>query len=182
MAGSRVTPDSLRAVMRRVPAPVTVLTASANGVSRGMTVGSFTSVSLDPVLVSFNVGKTSSMHETITSADYMVAHLLTEHQAHLSEHFARPDLTSEEQFANVSHSLLEDGTPILSDTLAYVKCRKIAEYEAGDHCLIVAEVLSIVNQQGGEPLLYYDTHYRAVGKIRDAVEEVETPSPKAPGP
>ena len=170
---NRISPDSLRAVMRRVPAPVTVLTASADGVPRGMTVGSFTSISLEPVLVSFNVGKKSSMHATITAADSLAVHLLTEHQAHYSEHFARPDISSEEQFENVPHTLLDDGTPILTETLVYVRCRKIAEYDAGDHRLIVAEVLEIVHQRDGEPLLYYNTHYRTVGPIRDASADVQ---------
>jgi 3-hydroxy-9,10-secoandrosta-1,3,5(10)-triene-9,17-dione monooxygenase reductase component len=166
---NQVSPDSLRAVMRRVPATVAVLTASANGRRRGMTVGSFTSVSLDPVLVSFNVGKNSSMHEIVVDADTMVIHLLKEDQAHYSEHFAAPDLETDEQFDGIDYSLLDDGTPILNDTLAYIRCRKTAEYEAGDHNLIVAEVLEIVYQSEGEPLLYYNTHYRTVGRIRDAL-------------
>ncbi len=174
----RVSPDSLRAVMRRVPATVAVLTASANGRKRGMTVGSFTSVSLDPILVSFNVGKNSTMHEIVMHADTMVVHLLREDQAHYSEHFAAPDLASELQFEGINHSLLDDGTPVLSDTLAYVRCRKTAKYDAGDHSLIVAEVLEVVHQNEGEPLLYYNTHYRAIGEIRD---ELPGSSPNAPG-
>ena len=174
-----VSPDSLRSVMRRVPAPVAVLTAAANGVSRGMTVGSFTSVSLDPVLVSFNVGVASSMHDVISNADSLAVHLLTDAQAEYSEHFARPDLTSQEQFDGIPHRALSDGTPILTETLAYIRCRKIEQHKAGDHCLIVAEVLEIVHQREGEPLLYYNTHYRAVGEIRDAVP---TTSPDEPGP
>lgn len=177
--GDGVSPDSLRAVMRKVPAAVTVVTAAADGWPRGMTVGSFTSVSLDPVLVSFNVGKGSSMHAVIVKADHLVVHLLNAEQAHYSERFAAPDLTSEEQFSEISHYTLDDGTPILTETLAYIRCRKIAEYDAGDHILVVAEVLEIVHQNEGEPLLYYNTHYRTVGEIKDAVE---TSSPKAPGP
>lgn len=163
----RVTPDSLRAVMRRVPAPVAVLTAASDGTARGMTVGSFTSVSLDPILVSFNVGKNSAMHDVVIRATQLVIHLLSEDQADYSERFASPDLTPNQQFEGVAHMLLDDGTPILTDTLAYVRCRKTAVYDAGDHVLIVAEVAEIVHQKEGEPLLYYNTHYRTIGPIRD---------------
>jgi flavin reductase (DIM6/NTAB) family NADH-FMN oxidoreductase RutF len=174
----RATPDELRRVMRRVPAAVTIVTAVAGETARAMTVGSFTSVSLDPVLVSFNVGKTSAMHQIIEDSDEMVVHLLSADQAHYSERFAAPDLSSDQQFEGVNYRRLENGIPVLTDTLAYICCRKIAGYDAGDHSLIVAEVLDVVHQRDGEPLLYYDTHYRAVGEIRDAIE---TSSPKAPG-
>ena len=161
------TKDTLRGFMRRVPAPVTVVTAVVNGEGRGMTVGSFTSVSLDPLLVSFNVGKESLMHDVIMNAESLAVHILTEDQADYSELFAAPDLTSKQQFASVPHRLLDDGTPILTETLAYLKCRRVAAYDAGDHHLIVAEVVEIAHQQEGEPLLYYNTHYRSVGQIRD---------------
>lgn len=182
---AQVHPDSLRAVMRRVPAAVTIVTASADGTARGMTVGSFTSVSLEPVLVSFNVGKNSATHGVISTAECIVVHLLRQDQAHYSEHFARPDFTFEQQFGGVPHRLLEDGTPVLTDTLAYIRTRKVAEYDAGDHSLIVAEVIEIEHQDDGEPLLYYNTHYRGVGEISDpepgSVPITSGSSPKAPG-
>jgi flavin reductase (DIM6/NTAB) family NADH-FMN oxidoreductase RutF len=149
--------------MRRVPAAVTVVTASTGKESRGMTVGSFTSVSLDPLLVSFNVGKTAAMHGVLIEADYFYVHLLGEDQAYLSNHFARPDLTSEAQFEGIAHRLSEDGTPILSETLAYLRCEKIVVYDAGDHCLMIGRVDAIEQQREGRPLLYYDRGYHGVG-------------------
>lgn len=165
--------------MRRVPAAVTVVTAALDGVGRGMTVGSFTSVSMDPLLVSFNVGKNSAMFRIITGTDHLVVHLLSDDQAHISERFAAPDLTPEQQLSGISHERSHDGIPILSDTLACIRCRKIQEYDAGDHILILAEVDEITHQREGETLLYYNTHYRSVGEVRDPTS---TSSPKAPGP
>ena len=169
VVNENITKDALRTFMRRVPSPVTVVTAATpDGERRGMTVGSFTSVSLEPILVSFNVGKDSLMNDVIANADSMVVHLLNEHQAAYSERFAAPDLGYEQQFADIPHRFHEDGTPILTETLGFMRCRKIASYDAGDHHLVVAEVLEIGHQSDGEPLLYYNTHYRAVGPIRDA--------------
>jgi len=159
--------------MRRVPAPVAVVTAIANGRAKGMTVGSFTSVSLNPVLISFNVGKDASMYSIVSQAKNFVVHLLSEDQAELSEHFARPDLPSEEQFEGIPHGVLDDATPVLNETLAYLRCTRQAIYDAGDHCLIVAAVDEIVHQRDGEPLLYYNQHYRGVGQIRDTYDSDE---------
>jgi len=162
--------------MRRVPAAVTVVTAASGGESRGMTVGSFASVSMDPLLVSFNVGKSSSMHAVLMDARNFYMHLLSEQQADVSNLFANPDLTGAQQFERVAHRVDLDGTPILTETLAYIRCEKIAVYDAGDHCLLLGRVDQIVHQRDGRPLIYYDRGYRAVGDEVHVPEPAETPT------
>jgi len=158
-----VTEEDLKAVMRRVPAAVTVVTARSADEMRGMTVGSFTSVSMDPLLVSFNVGKAAGMHRVLMDADYFYVHLLSEEQSELSNLFARPDLDGEEQFSEIPFRLTDDGAPILTETLAYLKCEKIVVYDAGDHILMLGRVDDVVQQHPGNPLLYFDRGYRSVG-------------------
>jgi flavin reductase (DIM6/NTAB) family NADH-FMN oxidoreductase RutF len=156
--------DMLRAVMRRVASPVTVVTAAADGEARGATIGSFTSVSLDPPLVSFNVQRESSFYATISRADAFAIHLLTDGQAELANHFALPDLTSEAQFRNVPHVQLEPGLPpILRDTFGVLHCQRYAVHEAGDHALFIGRVERVIEAEGTGPLLYYARSYRAVG-------------------
>ena len=162
-----VTEEDLKAVMRRVPAAVTVVTACSASEKRGMTVGSFTSVSLDPLLVSFNVGKAAGMHGVLIDADYFYVHLLAEEQAELSNLFARPDLDGEEQFSGVPHRLADDGAPILTEALSYLKCEKIVVYDAGDHVLMLGRVEDVVQMREGKPLLYFDRGYRSVGEPVD---------------
>lgn len=149
--------------MRRVPTAVTVVTARSDGDVRGMTVGSFTSVSMEPLLVSFNVGKNSGMHAVLLNADHFYVHLLAEEQSEMSNMFANPELSGEEQFSRVAHVAAADGAPILSDTLAYLRCEKIVVYDAGDHCLMIGRVDDVVQQRSGRPLIYYDRGYRTVG-------------------
>jgi flavin reductase (DIM6/NTAB) family NADH-FMN oxidoreductase RutF len=159
--------EALRLVMRRVPAPVTVVTAATADEMRGITIGSFTSVSLDPPLVSFNVEKRAQMHRLITRAAVFAVHLLTEDQAHLSNHFAIPDMSGEEQFEPLRYRFDAYGSPILEDVMAVLHCSLYALYEAGDHSLIVGEVLVIDDRGKDHPLVYFNRSYRGVG------EEVE---------
>ena len=93
--------EAFRSAMRRVPAVVTIVTAARGEEIRGITIGSFTSVALEPPLISFNVGKEARMHGVITTASHFAVHLISQQQTHLCEHFATPDLTSAEQFGTV---------------------------------------------------------------------------------
>ena len=165
--------EMLRAVMRRVASPVTVVTAASRGVLRGATIGSFTSVSLEPALVSFNVQKGSSLHDVLRAADAFAVHLLGDDQADLATHFALPDLTSAEQFRGVAHAYAADAPdepPLLHGVFGVLHCRTWAVHDVGDHALFLGRVERVT---GGEarsassgqagPLLYFDRSYRAVG-------------------
>lgn len=166
--------EVLRNVMRRVPTPVTVVTAQGPEEARGITIGSFVSVSLDPPLITFNVNRKARMHPIITEADRYVVHVLREEQAHLSELFARADLSGEEQFASIAFTPApEDGLPILNDVLAVLYCRPYAVYEAGDHSILVGQVEAVDLGAPGKPVLYYNRAYYAVGKAVVPVAEAE---------
>ncbi len=156
--------EALRSIMRRVPSPVVVVTAAAHEV-RGATIGSFTSVSLTPPLISFNVAVDSQMYPVITAAERFAVHVLREEQAELSRHFALPDLPGKEQFLNVPHRKEEDGLPILFDALGILLCRRYAIHPAGDHAIIVGKVESVEEQGAGRPILYYNRSYRALGDV-----------------
>ena len=176
--------EMLRTVMRRVPSPVTVVTAAGAEEMRGITIGSFTSVSLDPPLVSFNVAKEAQMHDVLLGAAHFVVHVLTDEQAHLSDHFAVPDVSGAEQFADVDYRLDEaHGTPVLDDVVARLDCTPYAFYEAGDHTIVVGEVTALdVNPTAG-PVLYFDRRYCSVGEevklltLFSPVKEASSDSP-----
>lgn len=154
---------ALRAVMRHVPSPVTVVTLAAADGPRGVTIGSFASVSLDPPLVSFNVGIESSIHPHVVVADRYAIHVLHAGQVDVSRYFAQADLASRAQFVNIAHADL-DGLPVLRDALAVLICRRYAVYPAGDHSLVLAEVEAILDPAlDALPLLYYRQSYRVPG-------------------
>lgn len=158
--------DAFRRVMRRVPSPVTVVTSSVDGDRYGMTAGSFTSVSLEPPLVSFNVTRNSGMYGVIGRADRCAVHFLREEQVDLAHWFARSDLTGEAQFEEVAHREI-DGLPLLEGTLGILEADIEAEHPAGDTALFVARVERIRELDLGGPLLYFSSSYRSIGEVAE---------------
>jgi 3-hydroxy-9,10-secoandrosta-1,3,5(10)-triene-9,17-dione monooxygenase reductase component len=150
--------------MRHVASPVTIITASSEGVTRGATIGSFTSLSLAPPLASFNAIRGSNFHAILRRAPRFAVHVLRDDQADLAELFAQPDLTPEEQFASVDILPGDDeGPPILRDVLALILCERWKMVPAGDHDLVIGRVLDVQAADQGMPLVYYGRAYRGVG-------------------
>lgn len=155
--------ETLRDVMRRIPAPVTVVTAGRDDNVRGITIGSFASTSLDPPLISFNVEREAQMHDMLQEAPHFAVHLLSEDQVYYSEHFSLPDRTGVEQFESVPYRRGSFDLPVLEGVMAVLYCARYAFYDAGDHSIVVGEVTQIEQGVDGAPLLYFNRSYRSVG-------------------
>lgn len=158
--------ERLRSIMRRVATPVTVITFIDRDRPRGITIGSFTSVSLDPPLISFNVSRASSLHDRLVAVDRLVVNVLSDDQAALGNHFAASDLTVEEQFDPVP-TASSDAIPYLSEASAALDCEVLDRHPAGDSTIIVARVQAAHVDEQRRPLLYFDRTYREVGAERE---------------
>jgi flavin reductase (DIM6/NTAB) family NADH-FMN oxidoreductase RutF len=156
-------PSTFRASMRRVPSPVVVVTAQGPQEARGITIGSFSSVALDPPLVSFNVARESRMFEVMEQCERFAVHVLGENQAHLAKQFAVPGLSGPEQFESVPHVRTSDGTPILEGGSAVLYCRPHDSVPAGDHRLYVGLVTEAEERPDRGAVIYYKSGYRGVG-------------------
>jgi flavin reductase (DIM6/NTAB) family NADH-FMN oxidoreductase RutF len=157
--------------MRRVPAPVVVVTARGETEARGITIGSFTSVALEPPLVSFNVGRDSRMHGVMEHCSVFAVHVLSEQQVHLAKRFATPGLTGEEQFEAVPHHTRPGGAlPLLDDVTARLLCTPEDSIVAGDHTLYVGQVVEIEEPPDAGAVLYYQSSYRGVGNELPSTE------------
>lgn len=156
-------PSTFRASMRRVPSPVVVVTAQGPREARGITIGSFSSVALDPPLVSFNVAHESRMLEVMEGCERFAVHVLGENQAHLAEQFAVPDLSGPEQFKSVPHARDAHGTPILEGGSAVLHCRPHDSLAAGTHRLYVGLVVNVEERPDRGAVIYYKSGYRGVG-------------------
>ncbi len=150
--------------MRHVPAAVTVVTVGGDE-PRGVTIASFSSVSLDPPLVAFNVQKGARMFPLVERAERYAVHVLPAGRVDLSDHFADPELSGREQFEKVPHEVGRNGLPLLEGMLAVLECEPWAVYDAGDHALFVGRVVRISTGADGEPVLYYQRSYRQVGDV-----------------
>ena len=156
------TGDALREVLRAVASPVVLVTVTEGGETRGATIGSFTSVSLDPPLVSFNVTRGTRLHQSLDTADAFTVHLLAADQAALAAHFARPDLDARAQMAATDVAATD---PLrLDGTLGTLACTVTARLRAGDHTVVLGAVTDIAPGRAAAPLLYYQQSYRGVGR------------------
>ncbi len=160
---TRTEAPPLRTTLRRLPSPVVVVTTYAEGKPWGITIGSFTSVSLDPPLVSFNVDRNAQSHAALRKAGHCAIHLLDDTQVAFANHFARPDLSPEEQFQPVAYTEDAHQIPILEGKAAVLHARIRDAHPAGDHTIFVAEVEHITPRENAQGITYVERGYHAVG-------------------
>jgi len=139
---------------------VSVVTAIAsNGSPAGMTANSFTSVSLNPPLISVNIDRSADMHAVLTETDAFVVNILQEGQESVSRRFAEP---RDHRFEGLAFVPDHRGIPVLEGTLAMLACAVEARVPAGDHTIVIGRVIG--GQVGnGIPLLYLRGEYLASG-------------------
>lgn len=147
---------SYRQCLGKFATGVTVVTCADHlGRPCGITANSFSSVSLEPPLVLWNIAKVSNSLGAYLAARHFAVNVLTLSQRDLAIHFARSDHTL---FDNVDYSLSEDGVALLPDTLACLECKTTALHDSGDHYIIVGEVERF-RHVDGDPLLFFDGRY-----------------------
>lgn len=148
---------ALRQCLGKFATGVTVVTCTdARGNPCGITANSFSSVSLQPPLVLWNIAKVSNSIDAYLNAEYFVINVLSAEQQALSSHFARSDHTF---FDKLEFSLSENGAPLLPDTLAVFECRTHQVHECGDHHVIIGEVIAFKSVDR-DPLLFFNGGYR----------------------
>jgi len=154
-----LTPDQLRAAMRAWTTGVTIVTASYDGNQHGMTVSSFTSISLEPALVTISLHATSRTSELINKSNAFGLTILSAEQTQLSELFAGRTNENENRLAGVETETLMTGAPLIKGGLAWLDCRVVHSYAAGMNTLFVAEVVAARGIGEGLPLVYYNRKY-----------------------
>lgn len=135
---------------------VTVITTlDAAGEKVGMTANSFSSVSLDPMLVLWSIAKTSRSFAAFEQARHFAIHVLTAEQKELSSQFAS---NCDDRFQNVPHQPGLGGVPILDDYCAVFQCETEARHEGGDHIIIVGRVVAF-DRRPRAPLIFHAGRY-----------------------
>ncbi len=141
-----------------------VTAARGPGQVHGMTANSFTSVSLDPLLILICVSHSAQLLPLVQRQKRFGVNILKDHQRAISEYFARTEENAEtEKLLGVRYRWTPTGIPLLEDALAHLACRVVASHAAGDHTIFVAEVES-VEVYDGEPLVYLRGNYRQVAR------------------
>jgi 3-hydroxy-9,10-secoandrosta-1,3,5(10)-triene-9,17-dione monooxygenase reductase component len=149
-------PAAMRTVLGHFATGIALVTAFDGDEPVGMACNSFTSVSLDPQLVLFCAAKSSSTWPRIQTAKKWCANVLAEEGEEVCRLFAQKGA---DRFAHIAYSPGRSGAPVLDDALAFVDCETAAEYDAGDHVIVVGKVLELGYAAEGKPLLFYRGGY-----------------------
>ena len=149
----------LRQALGRFATGVTVVTCLGDKGPCGITANSFSSVSLDPPLILWNIAKVSNSLRAYLAAEHFAINVLGAGQRDLSHHFAQSDHTV---FKGIEYSVSEHGVPMLPDTIASFECRTYEIHDCGDHFIIIGEVERF-DSSDGDPLLFFGGDYHLRG-------------------
>jgi flavin reductase (DIM6/NTAB) family NADH-FMN oxidoreductase RutF len=151
---------AFRQALGSFPTGVAVITAlSTSDKPVGITVNSFTSVSLEPPMVLWCIDKKSDRYAIFTKATgYTISVLGTAHED-VSARLAKPGSHSLENIPLIDTEL---GPPALSDALAFFECAGEAVYEGGDHAILVGRVVRFARREAGAPLVFFRGRYGAL--------------------
>ncbi|WP_207478980.1 flavin reductase family protein [Arenibaculum pallidiluteum] len=152
-----IDPREFRAALGCFVTGVAVVTArAADGTPMGLTVNSVTSVSLEPPLVLFCLGRQSQWFERFRDAGHFAVNILREDQRHLSVRFSQPH---PDRWDGVDSETWTTGAPIIKGTVATIDCVTEAVHEGGDHLIMVGRVLRLAADPVGRPLVYHAGRY-----------------------
>ena len=151
-------PRTLRDALGCFATGVTVVTClNAAGEPAGLTVNSFTSLSLDPPLLLVCIAKAAASAGALTSAANFAVNVLQAQQQPASIRFSTRD---EDRFGVTPWSVGEAGAPILKDSLGVFECDHHAVHDGGDHHILVGRVIKASFDAMLDPLLYFRGRYR----------------------
>ena len=154
---SVIDPQRFRSVLGHFPSGVAAITSlDGRGGPVGMAVSSFTSVSLDPPLVAFLPGKTSSTFPVIAERGTFCVNVLADGQEAVCRALAAP---GGDKFDGVGWRPGPHGDPVLDGVVAWIGCTIETVHDAGDHRIVVGRVGDLATGPAAKPLLFFRSQY-----------------------
>lgn len=147
--------EAYKEVMSHWPSGVTIVTCVSGDKRYGMTVSSFTSVSLQPAMVSVCIDKRAQMADLLMAAQKFAVNILDNSQVELAKSFADHDLEMSERFEQAEFEMLETKNPVLKQCLGWVDCTVHSMHDTGDHLIYVGEVQKAKMLEQKDPVIYY---------------------------
>ena len=153
---------AFRQAAGRFASGVTVVTTRASEGAYGVTVSSFASLSLNPLLVTVSINRSSALLGYVRSAEAFAVSVLASDQQQVAAYFATRGRTPEPAgFATVSTTSRQTGAPIIDGCLSWFDCTVEDILPGGDHEILVGRVAA-AGGRTGEPLVYWAGGYRAL--------------------
>lgn len=152
-------PARLRAAFGVFPTGVVAVAAEVDDSLVGLAASSFSSVSLDPPLVSFSIARTSKTWPDLRRATHVGVTVLADHQGAVCRQLAGPP---EHRFDGVPLRISDDGAVTIDDGIASFDCTIYGEVEAGDHVVVLLRLHAVDHSESSSPLVF---HRSAFGKL-----------------
>jgi flavin reductase (DIM6/NTAB) family NADH-FMN oxidoreductase RutF len=153
--------ENFRKVLGRLPTGVVVVTGGDPRHPSGLVCGSFMSVSLEPPLVVVSPAKSSTSWPAIEASGSFCANVLADNQEHLAHRFAR---SGGDKFENIDwHPAPGTGSPLLDDVAAWIDCRIYQRFDAGDHLLVLGEVVELSVDTDAGALVFHRGAFQGLG-------------------
>jgi flavin reductase (DIM6/NTAB) family NADH-FMN oxidoreductase RutF len=153
-------PAAFRQSMRHWTTGIAIFTAQHEEQYHGMTVSSFTSVSLEPPLVVASIQKDTRTHNLADRSGAFAITILSEDQVDISNHFAGRMGEEQDRFLGLEIETLLTGAPLITGGLAFFDCKIVDRVNLGSHTIFIGEVLATRDINKSKPLAYYDRAYR----------------------
>ena len=167
MSGQNFDVQQFRTALGSFATGVTIVTTlGVDGADVGVTANSFNSVSLDPPMILWSLGKNALSRPAFAAAEYFAVHILATEQQALSDRFAKRGI---DKFAGLDLERGPGGVPLLEGCAARFKCRTAYRYEGGDHDIIVGEVVEF-DHFNVTPLIFHSGKYSALTSHRQKDE------------
>ncbi|GAB2478138.1 flavin reductase family protein [Jatrophihabitans fulvus] len=158
---ARFAPEVLRSAYASFPTGVTVIAAEFADGPVGMAASSFTSVSLDPPLVSVNIARTSgtwaTLRDGMRQGGRLGVSVLADDQPALARQFAARGI---DRFAGVRTTTADGGAVLVDHACLWLECTVFAEFAAGDHVITVLEVHELEAFPDRPPLVFHSSEFR----------------------
>ena len=156
-----VSPDIFRSTLSQLPTGVVVITTSTPDGQLARSANSFTSVSLEPPLVSVCFRNASPMASALCASGSWGVSVLAADQRDLCKHFA--NRATAHDFSRVTHTIGAcSGAALLTDCVATLECRSVLTQQAGDHTVVIGEVLTCEIRRDHAPLVFHRGGYPAL--------------------
>src|SRR5271166_6419176 len=156
---SAIGTEAYRELCSQLVNGVAVATVTApDGKPHGLTVSSFTPVSIEPPLILVCIDFRCTAVDHFRQEPFFAINILTEEQRELSVSFAEKP---EGRFEGVGWKPGQTGAPVLSGSLATIECRLDRVVEVGDHAVIIGHIVA-GETRNGNPLVYFNRTYRTL--------------------
>jgi flavin reductase (DIM6/NTAB) family NADH-FMN oxidoreductase RutF len=151
--------EKLRHAMRAWTTGVAIVTSIYEGQQYGMTVNSFTSISLEPPLICVTLKRLTHTHDLVVKSGMFSVTILAASQKELSDRFAGKLPNIVNRFAGVQTETISLDSPVFKDGMAYFDCNVLSSMPVGENTLFIAEVVDARGEGEGEPLVYHNREY-----------------------